>query len=274
MCQLGSGSLTSKSFQVESLGQSTGRRPSLVGGRRGAVWSLMAQQGRRSRSASGPSKTCRAPSPPIEQENPFINMKMPAANVVQRQAVTEVKIRRQKVQSMYSACPPTTPLVATTSPPTRRPRSMLTTCSYARPYKPPTLSSTPSLISSTYPRSRSQPPGKRRPLPLMQDENTHLTTTKLALGDIQHSNSQLQRAFQAKEKVKTMEEEEKENNVGVAFRRKDGKKPNKGFILSQSMAKVKRQVFERRQSLTKSPCQHLQASPMRLPQFSFLQTLV
>lgn len=272
MCQLGSGSLTSKSFQVESLGQSTGRRPSLVGGRRGAVLSLMAPLGRRSRSASGPSKTCRAPSPPIEQENPFINMKMPAANVVQRQAVTEVKIRRQKVQSMYSACPPTTPLVAT-SPPTRRPRSMLTTCSYARPYKPPTLSSTPSLISSTYPRSRSQPPGKRRPLPLMQDENTHLTTTKLALGDIQHSNSQLQRAFQAKEKVKTFEEE-KENNVGVALRRKGGKKPNKGFILSQSMAKVKRQVFERRQSLTKSPCQHLQASPMRLPQFSFMQTLV
>ena len=273
MCQLGTRSLHFKAFQVESLGRSSGRRPSLVGGRRGAVLSLMSPQGRRSRSASGPSKTCRAPSPPIEQENPFINMKMPAANVVQRQAVTEVKNRRQKVQSMYSACPPTTPPVAT-SPPTRRPRSMLTTCSYARPYKPPTLSSTPSLISSTYPRSRSQPPAKRRPLPLMQDENTHVTTTKLALGDIQHSNSQLQRAFQAKEKVKTMEEEEKENNVGVALRRKAGKKPNKGFILSQSMAKMKRQVFERRQSLTKSPCQHLQASPMRLPQFSFLQTLV
>ena len=258
------------------MGQSSGRRPSLVGGRRGAVLSLMAQQGRRSRSASGPSKTCRAPSPPIEQENPFINMKMPAANVVRRQAVTEVKIRRQKVHSMYSAYPPTTPLVATTSPPptTRRPRSMLTTCSYARPYKPPTLSSTPSLISSTYPRSRSQPPGKRRPLPLVQDENTHVTSTKPALGDIQHSNSQLQRAFQAKEKVKTIEEGEKENNVGVAFRGKGGKKPNKGFVLSQSMAKVKRQVFERRQSQTKFPCQHLQASPMRLPQFSFLQTLV
>ena len=273
MCQLGTRSLHFKAFQVESLGRSSGRRPSLVGGRRGAVLSLMSPQGRRSRSASGPSKTCRAPSPPIEQENPFINMKLPAANLVQRQAVTEVKNRRQKVQSMYSACPPTTPPVAT-SPPTRRPRSMLTTCSYARPYKPPTLSSTPSLISSTYPRSRSQPPAKRRPLPLVQDENTHVTSTKPALGDIQHSNSQLQRAFQAKEKVKTIEEGEKENNVGVAFRGKGGKKPNKGFVLSQSMAKVKRQVFERRQSQTKFPCQHLQASPMRLPQFSFLQTLV
>ena len=65
-------------------------------------------EGRRTRSSSGPSRSSRAPSPPIEQENPFIGMEVLPSVIVRRQSGRQVKCRRQMVQSMYSSptCPP------------------------------------------------------------------------------------------------------------------------------------------------------------------------
>ena len=256
--------------------ESGGRRPRLAGGRRGAVLSLMTE-GRRARSASGPSRVSRAPSPPIEQENPFIGMEVPSSNVVRRQT-KQVKGRRQMVQSMYSTTCPPSPVA---SPhPARRPRSMLASSSYARPYKPPTLPSTPSLLSVAYPRSRSQPPAKRRPRPLLP-ETPSPVMTQSCLGTLQQRCESDGRQEVKKEMEKAREKvitgsAEKENKIEGIFQRKGGSsKLGKSFILSQGVAKVKSQVFERRQNVTKSPYQHLQAaSPMRLPQFPFLQTLV
>ena len=262
-----------------------------MGGRQGAVLSLMTE-GRRSRSASGPSvRVSRAPSPPIEQENPFIGMEVPpSSNVVHRRQTGRqvVKGRRQKVvQSMYSSttCPPS----PVASPhPGRRPRSMLASSSYARPYKPSTLPSTPSLLSVAYPRSRSQPPTKRRPRPLLQPglhEIPPHVMTQSCLGTLQQeyeSDNRQNMAGQVKEETEKPREkvihtgkEEKENKIEGLFRRKGGSsKLGKSFILCQGVAKVKSQVFDKRQNVTKTPYQHLQASQMRLPQFPFLQTLV
>ena len=78
-----------------------------------------------------------------------------------------------------------------------------------------------------------------------------------------------------REKVIHTGKEEKENKIEGLFRRKGGSsKLGKSFILCQGVAKVKSQVFDKRQNVTKTPYQHLQASQMRLPQFPFLQTLV
>ena len=262
-----------------------------MGGRQGAVLSLMTE-GRRSRSASGPSiRASRPPSPPIEQENPFIGMEVPASsNVVHRRQTGRqvLKGRREKVvQSMYSSatCPPS----PVASPhPARRPRSMLASSSYARPYKPSTLPSTPSLLSVAYPRSRSQPPVKRRPRSLLQpglhETPTHVMTQS-CLGTLQQgceSNTRHDMASHMKEKMEKPREkvihtgkEEKENKIEGLFRRKGGSsKMGKSFIRSQGVANVKSQVFDKRQNVTKTPYQHLQASQMRLPQFPFLQTLV
>ena len=170
-------------FQVESLVGSRGRRTSSVVGRRGAVLSLMAD-GRRARSASGPSRISRAPSPPIEQENPFIGMEVPPSNVVRRQTGRQIKARRQmrEVQSMYITSPPS----PVASPPGRRPRSMLAASSYAWPYRPSNLPSAPSLLSLAYPRSRSQPPAKRRPLPQLQGlQESPPVMTQSCLGALQ-----------------------------------------------------------------------------------------
>ena len=248
-------------------------------GRRGAVLSLMAD-GRRARSASGPSRVSRAPSPPIEQENPFIGMEVPPSNVVRRQTGRQIKARRQmrEVQSMYITSPPS----PVASPPGRRPRSMLAASSYARPYRPSTLQSAPSLLSLAYPRSRSQPPAKRRPLPQLQGlQESPPVMTQSCLGALQQGCESDGRQEVKKEMEKAREKvipgsAEKENKIEGIFQRKGGSsKLGKSFILSQGVAKVKSQVFERRQNVTKSPYQHLQAaSPMRLPQFPFLQTLV
>ena len=248
-------------------------------GRRGAVLSLMAD-GRRARSASGPSRISRAPSPPIEQENPFIGMEVPPSNVVRRQTGRQVKGRRQmrEVQSMYTTSPPS----PVASPPGRRPRSMLAASSYARPYRPSTLQSAPSLLSLAYPRSRSQPPAKRRPLPLLQGlHESPPVMTQSCLGSLQQGcdsdkkedvTSQVKEE-KLREKV-VIGDEEKENKIGGIFRRKGGSKTvGKSSILSRGLPKVKCQFFDR--SLTNSTYQHLQASAIRLPpQFPFLQTLV
>ena len=251
--------------------------------------SLMAD-GRRARSASGPSRVSRAPSPPIEQENPFIGMEVPPSNVVRRPTGRQVKGRRQmrEVQSMY-VCPPSP--VATSSPPGGRPRSMLAASSYARPYRPSTLPTAPSLLSLAYPRSRSQPPAaKRRPLPLLQglQDSPPPVMTQSCIGALQQgcesdkkqeedvATSQVKEEKQkARDKV-LIGDEEKENKFGGIFRRKGGSKlaAGKSSILSRNLPKVKCHLFDR--SLTNlTAYQHLQASPIRLPpQFPFLQTLV
>jgi len=273
----------SSDTEVESLVGSRGRRTSSVVGRRGAVLSLMAD-GRRARSASGPSRISRAPSPPIEQENPFIGMEVPPSNVVRRQTGRQVKGRRQmrEVQSMYTTSPPS----PVASPPGRRPRSMLAASSYARPYRPSTLQSAPSLLSLAYPRSRSQPPAKRRPLPLLQGlHESPPVMTQSCLGSLQQGcdsdkkedvTSQVKEE-KLREKV-VIGDEEKENKIGGIFRRKGGSKTvGKSSILSRGLPKVKCQFFDRSltNSNSNSTYQHLQASAIRLPpQFPFLQTLV
>jgi len=274
----------SSDTEVESLVGSRGRRTSSVVGRRGAVLSLMAD-GRRARSASGPSRVSRAPSPPIEQENPFIGMEVPPSNVVRRPTGRQVKGRRQmrEVQSMYVS--PPSPVAS--SPPGRRPRSMLAASSYARPYRPSTLPTAPSLLSLAYPRSRSQPPAKRRPLPLLQglQDSPPPVMTQSCLGALQQGcesdkkeedmSSQVKEEKQKGRDKELIGDEEKENKIGGIFRRKGGSKPaGKSSILSRSLPKVKCHLFDR--SLTNSTAyQHLQASPIRLPpQFPFLQTLV
>ena len=244
--------------------------------------SLMAD-GRRARSASGPSRVSRAPSPPIEQENPFIGMEVPPSNVVRRQSGRQLKVRRQmrEVQSMYTTSPPS----PVASPPGRRPRSMLATSSYARPYRPSTLPTAPSLLSLAYPRSRSQPPAKRRPLPLLQGlQESPPVMTQSCIGALHQGcesdkkdGDQASQVKEEKQKPRDkvlIGDEEKENKIGGIFRRKGGSKPAKGSILSRSMPKVKCHLFDR--SLTNSTAyQHLQASPIRMPpQFPFLQTLV
>ena len=200
---------------------------------------------------------------------------------------------------MYITSPPS----PVASPPGRRPRSMLATSSYARPYRPSTLPSAPSLLSLAYPRSRSQPPAKRRPLPLLQglEESPPPVMTQSCLGALQQeceSDKQQQRdedvASQVKEEkprekvVIGKEEEEKENKIGGIFRRgKSGSKPaGKSSILSRSLPKVRCHLFDRSLGSNNSSKayqpqpqhqhqQHLQASPIRLPvQFPFLQTLV
>ena len=173
------------------------------------------------------------------------------------------------------------------SPPGRRPRSMLAASSYARPYRPSTLSTAPSLLSLAYPRSRSQPPAKRRPLPLLQGlQESPPVMTQSCIGALQQGcesdKKEQDTASQVKEeKPKPRDkvvigDEEKENKIGGIFRRKGGSKPaaSKSSILSRSLPKVKCHLFDR--SLTNSTAyQHLQASPIRLPpQFPFLQTLV
>ena len=249
--------------------------------------SLM-ENGRRARSASGPSRVSRAPSPPIEQENPFIGMEeTPPANVVRRPTSRQVKARRQmrEVQSMYTTSPPS-PVAS--SPPGRRPRSMLASSSYARPYRPSNLQSAPSLLSIAYPRSRSQPPAKRRPLPLLQgvQDNPPLMTQS-CVGALQQEQARIiekqekvvnshqvrEENVKSKDKVVTGDEE-KENKIGGIFRRKGGSKTGKSSILSRSLPKMKCQLFDRslNGSTYQKQQQHLQASPIR--QFPFLQTLV
>ena len=164
---------------------------------------------------------------------------------------------------------------------------MLASSSYARPYKPSTLpTSTPSLISAAYPRSRSQPPAKRRPRPLLQGlhDTPPPVMTQPCLGALQRrgfesvkrsDNDMASKVKEEMEKPRERVKEEKENKIEGIFRRKGvSSKLGKSFILSQGVAKVKSQVFDKRQNVTKSPYQHLHASPMRLPQFPFLQTLV
>ena len=240
--------------------------------------------GRRARSASGPSRVSRAPSPPIEQENPFIGMEVPPSNVVRRPTGRQVKGRRQmrEVQSMY-VCPPS-PVAS--SPPGRRPRSMLAASSYARPYRPSTLPTAPSLLSLAYPRSRSQPPAKRRPLPLLQglQDSPPPVMTQSCLGALQQGcesdkkEEDVAASRMKEEKQKGRDkvligDEEKENKIGGIFRRKGGSKTGKSSILSRSLPKMKCQLFDRSlNNSTYQKQQHLQASPIR--QFPFLQTLV
>merc|ERR1719260_264938 len=125
----------------------------------------------------------------------------------------------REVQSMYTTSPPS-PVAS--SPPGRRPRSMLASSSYARPYRPSNLQSAPSLLSIAYPRSRSQPPAKRRPLPLLQgiQDNPPLMTQS-CVGALQqeqarvvekvvHSHQVKEENVKSKDKVVTGDEE-KEN---------------------------------------------------------------
>ena len=102
--------------------------------------------------------------------------------------------------------------------------------------------------------------------------------TQSCLGTVQQAcesdDSQAKKEMEkARKKAIAGNGEEKEKKVENVFRRKGcSSKLGKSFILSQGvMTKVKSEVFERRQNVTKSPYQHL---PMRLPQFPFLQTLV
>ena len=236
----------------------------------------MMAEGRRTRSSSGPSRSSRAPSPPIEQENPFIGMEVLPSVVVRRQSGRQVKCRRQMVQSMYSSptCPPSP---VTFSPPARRPRSMLASSSYARPYKPSPLPTTPSLLSLAYQRSNSQPPAKRRPGPFLLQDTPGMTQS--CLRTFQHgcekdiTGEVKEEKDNHRGKVISVSGE-KENKIEGSFRRKGGSKLGKGLILSQGVAKMKIQVFERSQNVQKLSCPHFQPSTMRLPQFPFLQTLV
>ena len=164
---------------------------------------------------------------------------------------------------------------------------MLAASSYARPYRPSTLQSAPSLLSLAYPRSRSQPPAKRRPLPQLQGlQESPPVMTQSCLGALQQgceSDEQQEKeemASQVKEEKEKPREkavtsdEEKENKIGGIFRRRGGSKPGKSSILGRSLPKVRCQLFDRSLS-NSSTYQHLKASPIRLPaQFPFLQTLV
>ena len=163
---------------------------------------------------------------------------------------------------------------------------MLAASSYARPYRPSTLQSAPSLLSLAYPRSRSQPPAKRRPLPQLQGlQESPPVMTQSCLGALQQGcESEKQEnedmASQVKEEKEKPREkaligdEEKENKIGGIFRRRGGSKASKSSILIRSLPKVRCQLFDRSLS-NSSTYQHLKASPIRLPaQFPFLQTLV
>ena len=162
---------------------------------------------------------------------------------------------------------------------------MLAASSYARPYRPSALPSAPSLLSLAYPRSRSQPPAKRRPLPQLQGlQESPPVMTQSCLGALQQGcesdkqgqdmASQVREEKQKPREKAVIGDEEKENKIGGIFRRKGGAKPSKSSILSRSLPKVRCQLFDRSLS-NSSTYQHLQASPIRLPaQFPFLQTLV
>merc|ERR1719220_290107 len=118
------------------------------------------------------------------------------------------------VQSMYSTTCPPSPVA---SPhPSRRPRSMLASSSYARPYKPPTLPTTSSLLSVAYPRSRSQPPAKRRPRSLLPETPSPVMTQSclaaLKQGCESNDRQEVKKEVEkAREKVIIIGNGEKEN---------------------------------------------------------------
>ena len=97
---------------------------------------------------------------------------------------------------------------------------MLASSSYARPYKPSTLlpTSTPSLLSVAYPRSRSQPPAKRRPKPLLQpglDETPLPVMTKSCHGTLQQGcKSDIKQEMAGQVKEETQKPREKVLQTG------------------------------------------------------------
>merc|ERR1719206_1589731 len=180
----------SSDSEVECAGLS-----SLSADRRGAIMSLM--DGRRMRSVSGSarrrgrSECRRPPSPPIEQENPFIR-EVQTPVVTRQHSVTTVEVRKKKpeprlVQSMFiQPTPSLQPLhdiptnqplhdIPTNQPlhdiPTNQParaRPALVTTAIPRPYKNINSQNSVSIMSKTQTylkerkrRSQSQPPEKR-----------------------------------------------------------------------------------------------------------------
>jgi len=166
----------SSDSEVECAGLS-----SLSADRRGAILSLM--DGRRVRSVSGSarrrgrSEGRRPPSPPIEQENPFIReVQTLSSPVIARHQVAAVQVRKKKdkpeprlVQSMFiQPTPAYQPLTDIPTKPPARPRPALVTTAIPRPYKNIHSQSSVSIMSKTQTylkerkrRSQSQPPEKR-----------------------------------------------------------------------------------------------------------------
>jgi len=171
----------SSDSEVECAGLS-----SLSADRRGAIMSLM--DGRRMRSVSGSarrrgrSECRRPPSPPIEQENPFIR-EVQTPIVTRQHSVATVEVRKKKpeprlVQSMFiQPTPSLQPLhdIPTNQPlhdiptnPPARARPALVTTAIPRPYKNINSQNSVSIMSKTQTylkerkrRSQSQPPEKR-----------------------------------------------------------------------------------------------------------------
>jgi len=162
----------SSDSEVECAGLS-----SLSADRRGAIMSLM--DGRRMRSVSGSarrrgrSECRRPPSPPIEQENPFIR-EVQTPVVTRQHSVTTVEVRKKKpeprlVQSMFiQPTPSLQPLHDIPTNPPARARPALVTTAIPRPYKNINSQNSVSIMSKTQTylkerkrRSQSQPPEKR-----------------------------------------------------------------------------------------------------------------